>query len=161
MILRSSPDLAMRGHRRRGLSLLEVLVALAIFLMSLVALGQLITLGSDMARDVQWMSRALMLAQSRMAELNVGSLPLTSVSETPCDEDTDFNWSVDAQTGATQGLYEVTVTISRQRPDGSKFETKLNQFVLDPTIRGTTDGSDNTGATTSTTTSGSTTGGGP
>jgi prepilin-type N-terminal cleavage/methylation domain-containing protein len=150
--------------RRNGLSLLEVLVALAIFLMSLVALGQLISLGGDMARDVQWMSRSLMLAQSRMAELIAGSLPLSSVAETPCDEDTDFSWSVDAQTGATQGIYQVTVTISRPRPDGSKFETSINQFILDPTIRGTTDGSDNSGTTTSTTgstTSGSTTGGGP
>ena len=153
MIIRVSPRSV-----RHGFSLLEVLLSLAIFLMSLVALGQLISIGGDMARDVQWMSRSLMLAESRMAELIAGSLPLSSVAETPCDEDTDFSWSVDAETGATTGIYQVTVTISRQRPDGSKFETKLNQMVLDPTIRGTTDGSDPNAATTTTT--GSTTGGG-
>jgi type II secretory pathway pseudopilin PulG len=149
------------GTKRSGLSLLEVILALAIFLMSLVALGQLISLGGDMARDVQWISRAMMLAESRMAELSAGSLPLTSQSETPCDDDPDFSWSVDAEADSLPGLFRVTVTVSRQRTDGSKFESKLNQMVLDPTARGNTDGTaTGTDTTTATTTTGSTTGGG-
>ena len=38
---------------RHGLSLLEVLVALTIFLLAFVALGQLIVMGTDRAQDVQ------------------------------------------------------------------------------------------------------------
>ena len=136
--------------RRSGLSLLEVLVSLAIFLMSLVALGQLISMGSDMARDVQWLSRGMMLAESRLAEITAGSLPLTSQSETPCDEDQDFSWSVSADAESAPGLYRVTVTISRPRTDGSRFETQLSQMVLDPTLRGnTTTTTSSTGTTTS------------
>ena len=57
---------------------------------------------------------------------------------------------------ATPGLFLVTVTVSRGRPDGSRFETKLTQYVLDPTIRGSTTGTDadasgNTAGTTGTT----------
>jgi hypothetical protein len=143
-----------------------VLVSLAIFLMSLVALGQLINLGGDAARDVQWISRSMMIAESRMAELTAGSLPLTSQSETPCDEDTDFSWSVTSEPEGAPGLFRVTVTVSRPRPDGSKFETTLNQLVLDPTLRGNTNGTPTgtdatiTGTTTGTT-GGTTTGGGP
>jgi general secretion pathway protein I len=163
MIIRSlATDAA--GSKRAGLSLLEVLLSLAIFLMSLVALGQLISLGGDMARDVQWISRSMMLAESRMAELSAGSLPLTSQAETPCDEDPDFSWSVDAEAESTiPGLFRVTVIVSRPRTDGSKFETKLNQMVLDPTTRGNTNGTPTgTDSTTGTsTTSGTTTGGGP
>ena len=83
-----------------------------------------------------------------------GSLPLTGQSETPCDEDPDFNWSVDAQADNTPGLYVVTVTISRPRSDGSAFKTQLSQYVLDPTLRGATDGSDQTDTTATTTTTG-------
>jgi hypothetical protein len=61
----------------------------------------------------------------------------------------------------------VGVTVSHPRPDGSRFELRLNQYVLDPTLRGNTDGSatgtdDTTTGTTGTTgsTTGSTTTGG-
>lgn len=142
--------------KRSGLSLLEVLVSLAIFLMSLVALSQLISNGSDMARDVQWLSRGMMLAESRLAELTAGSLPLSAQSETPCDEDQDFSWSVSADADSAPGLYRVTVTISRPRTDGSRFETQLSQLVLDPTVRGNTTTTSSTTSTTGTTTSGGT-----
>jgi type II secretion system protein I len=136
-----SPPAAPGGKVRRGLSLLEVLVALAIFLISLVALGQLVDLGSRAAREVQWLGQASVIAQSRMAEVIAGVLPLTSQGETGCEEDPDWNWSMDAQAGSAPGLFQVRVVVSRQRPDGSKFETVLNQMVLDPTFRGNTDGS--------------------
>jgi type II secretory pathway pseudopilin PulG len=138
------------------LSLLEVLVALAIFLFSLMALSQLIGIGTDRARDVEWLGRASLLAQSRMAEAIAGSIPLTGTSEASCDEDPDFNWSLDAQPGAAPNLYQVKVTISRNYPDGSRFETTLSQMIFDPTYRGTTDGS--TDATATGTTSGTGTG---
>lgn len=155
---------------RAGLSLIEVIVSLAIFLMSLVALGQLISLGGDAARNVQWISRSMMIAESKMAELASGSLPLTSLSETPCEEDTDFSWSVTSEAESAPGLFRVTVIVSRPRPDGSRFETTLNQMILDPTIRGNTNGTatgadaTTTGTTTGTTsgtTGGTTSGGGP
>src|SRR5205085_5503322 len=126
---------------RRGLSLLEVLIALAIFLFSLVAVSQLIDVGTASARDVQWLGQASLIAQSRMAEALAGSIPLTSQSDATCDEDDNWSWSMDAQPGAAPGLFQVKITVSRSRPDGSKFETVLNQMVLDPTYRGTADGS--------------------
>ena len=165
MIIPAPHSLSTR--RRSGLSLLEVLVALAIFRMSLVGVSQLVDLGSGLARDVDWVGRSSTLAQSRMAEAMAGSLPLTSQPITSCDEDPDWNWSMDAEAGAAPGLFQVRIVVSRQRPDGTRFETVLNQMVLDPTYRGNTDGSatgtddaSTTGATgTSTTTGSSTTGG--
>jgi general secretion pathway protein I len=155
------------GNKRAGLSLLEVLLALAIFLFALVALGQLVTLGSDRARDVQWLSYASVKAQSKMNEVIAGAVSLTGVGDTTFDDDPDWSWSLTADADSTPGLYRVTVTVSRTRTDGSKFETKLNQFVLDPAQRGNTDGSstgtdDGTGTTagaTGSSTSSGTTGG--
>jgi type II secretion system protein I len=142
--------------RRSGLSLLEVLAALAIFLFSLVALSQLIGLGSENAKTVQWLGEASLLAQSRLAEIQAGSIALGSQSESTCDEDPDWSWAMDAEQDTAPGLYRVKITISRTRSDGSKFESVLNQMVLDPNYRGCSDGSDGTIAATPATTSGTT-----
>ncbi|HEX4590188.1 MAG TPA: hypothetical protein VH120_09695 [Gemmataceae bacterium] len=150
---------------RSGLSLLEVLAALAIFLFSLVALSQLISIGSGHAREIEWLGQGSLIAQSRMAEALAGSIPLSSQSDATCDEDSDWSWSMDAEPDTPPGLYRVKITVSRNRPDGSRFETVLNQMVLDPTYRGNTDGTPTGSATTTgtagSTTSGSTTGGNP
>jgi len=148
---------------RAGLSLLEVLVALAIFLMAVGALGQLVTQGGDNARYVSWLAQGNLIAQSRLAEAAAGSIPLQSQGDSPCDEDSDFNWAMDAEAQTAAGLYRVTVTVSRQQPNGDRFETKLSMFVLDPTVRGNTDGSstgtDDAATTTGTTGTSGTTGG--
>jgi hypothetical protein len=150
MIVHSIPT-----QTRSGLSLLEVLLSLAIFLLSLVALGQLVSFGSDRARDVQWLSIASVKAHSKMSEVIAGSVGLTGTGDATFDDDADWSWAMTADADATPSLYRVTVTVSRQRPDGSRFEFKLNQMVLDPTVRGNTDGSatgtdDGTGSSSST-----------
>jgi general secretion pathway protein I len=149
-----------RATPRRGLSLLEVLAALTIFLFALVSLGRLIDLGGDRARDVQWLNRSSMIARTKMAEVAAGVLPLTGQSDTPAEDDPDWQWSVEATADSTPGLYLVTVTVSRPRPDGSRFQTVLHQYVLDPTRRGNTDGSPTNPTDTGTGTTGSTTTGG-
>jgi prepilin-type N-terminal cleavage/methylation domain-containing protein len=154
--------LSTRQTARRGLSLLEVLMALAIFLISLVGLSQLIEIGGERARDSQLLSHGTWIAQSNLDKLVSGILPLSGQGETATEEDPDWQFAVDASADSTPGLFLVTVTVSRNRPDGSRFETKLTQYVLDPAIRGSTTGTDAdaTGATTDTTGTTGTTGGG-
>jgi prepilin-type N-terminal cleavage/methylation domain-containing protein len=54
MIVRTRADFDLRKCRisRPGFSLLEVLIALAIFLISLIALGQLLTISGERAYEV-------------------------------------------------------------------------------------------------------------
>jgi len=47
--MRSTSTALKQPSRRRGLSLLEVLVSLAIFLLGMIAIGRLITLAGDQA----------------------------------------------------------------------------------------------------------------
>jgi hypothetical protein len=158
----ASPPVAAGGSPapRAGLSLLEVLAALTIFLFSLIALGRLIDVGGERARDVQYLSRASMIAQTKMSEVMAGVLPLTGSPESPAEDDPNWTWSVEATADGTPNLYHVTVTVSRALPDGSRFEVKLNQFVLDPAARGNTDGSATTADDTGTTGTGTTSTGG-
>ena len=77
---------------RSGLSLLEVLVALTIFLLSFVALGRLVTLSSDHALDIQRQSEAMRLAQSKLNEVMAGAISLQGDEG---DED-EWHWSVES-----------------------------------------------------------------
>ena len=122
---------------RTGFSLLEVLVALAIFLFGLVAIGQLITLGSDRALEVQFQTQAVQLCQAKMAEVVAGAVPLSSQADAKFDEDPDWSWSLEAEQDSNSSLlWNVKVTVTHPRPDGSKMEASLSQMVLDPSQRG-------------------------
>src|SRR5215472_12953225 len=98
---------------RGGFSLLEVLVAMAIFLFALVAISQLINLGADHAVEVHYQQRAIQICESKLAELRGGSVSLSSQSDVALDEDPDWTWSVDAEQSSLAGLWQVKVTAKR------------------------------------------------
>jgi type II secretion system protein I len=127
-----------RGGRRRGLSLIEVLVALAIFLFALVVIGRLITLGTERAQDVQQQGQAVQLCQAKLAEVAAGAVPLTSQGGTPFEGDPDWQWSLQCEQDSVPGLWRVQVRVSRQRADGTRVESSLTQLLLDPAQRGST-----------------------
>src|SRR5262249_13120367 len=92
-------------HRRHGLSLLEVLVALATMGLSLAALFQIINMGSEQAVEVRRQSEATQIAQSKLAEVVAGVVALQSQDRTPWDEEnnSDWYWSMDADDPASAG----------------------------------------------------------
>src|SRR5437763_13616895 len=94
--------------RRAGLSLIEVLVALAIFLLSLVALGQLVQIGTDRAIDVQERSQASTYSRSALAQVTAGIVPITGQGTTAFDDDSNRSWSVDAEADGAPNLSHVT-----------------------------------------------------
>jgi general secretion pathway protein I len=152
---------------RPGISLMEVLISLAIFLMSLAVLGQLIGLASNQAIEIQQRSLASQMCESKLAELSAGILPLTTQQETPFEEDPNYQWSILVQPqGQVDGLYQVTVVVSRPRPDGSQLEVSLSRLMIDPSLMGSTQdvpgaipGTEESGTGIGTGTTGSTSGG--
>lgn len=135
--VRFAPASAKR-QARFGLTLLEVLIALAILLSAVVVIGRLITLSGDHALDVQQQGRAAQLAQAKLAEVVAGVEPMNSQSDLSFEEDPDWHWSLDAEQDTAPGLWRVKVTVSRPRSDGSQIECALHQLVLDPSLRGST-----------------------
>jgi len=121
---------------RRGVTLLEVLVSLGIFLFSLVAIAHLISVGAERAADVQQESRATQLAQSKLAEVVWGIEPLGSSGGT--FDDPDWSWSQESSQADLTGLWNVKITVRKERSTGTPFEFSLNQMVLDPSYRGST-----------------------
>jgi prepilin-type N-terminal cleavage/methylation domain-containing protein len=121
---------------RRGLSLLEVLVALIIFLLAFVALGHLVTVGGDLALETQQQVQAADLCQTKMAEVIAGAVPLTPQSAVPFEEDPAWQWSLDCEQNNFPGLWNVTVQVSRQQVRGTHVVCRLSEMVLDPQKHG-------------------------
>jgi len=122
---------------RQGMSLLEVILATTIFLMSLVGLGQLMSICTDLAVETEMTNRATQLCQSKMNEFVTGIQALTAQSEVPFDEDPAWSWSAECQADSTvTNLWTVTVHVTRKKMDGTMFESVLNQMMIDPTTKG-------------------------
>jgi prepilin-type N-terminal cleavage/methylation domain-containing protein len=125
-----------RRTRRRGLSLLEILVALTIFLMAFVVLGRLVILGGDRAGDTQWQNQAVQLCECKMDELAAGIFPLQSQAAAPIAEAPDWQWAVNVQQTNVPNLYQVNVQVSHQGFAASRISYSLSQMMLDPRLRG-------------------------
>lgn len=125
--------------KRQGLTILEVLVALAIFLLAMIGIGELLIQASERALEVRYHSEAAQLAQSKLAELAAGAIPFESVGDQAVEEDDSWVWSMDAQQGDIAGLWNVRVSLARMKPDGSRAEyCAVSQMILDPAQRGST-----------------------
>ncbi|MBY0457138.1 MAG: prepilin-type N-terminal cleavage/methylation domain-containing protein [Gemmataceae bacterium] len=121
---------------RKGLTLIEVLLALTIMLLALGALGRLVDLGSARGSDARAHSRGARLAQSKMAEVEAGAVPVTGGASGMFEGD-DAGWSFDVNSDPTgpPNLYTVTVTVSRTN-QGRELQVVLTQLVFDPTKTG-------------------------
>jgi len=126
------------ARRRAGLSLMEVLIALVIFLTSLIVIGRLIIMGGERALEVKLESYATRLCQSKLAEVSAGAIPLSGQGEVPFDEDPNWVWSLEAEEGDAPGLWRINIRVTRQQPAQPKIECAIRQLVLDPSLRGGT-----------------------
>jgi type II secretion system protein I len=122
--------------QRRGLSLLEVLVALTIFLFAFIVLGRLVIRGSDLALEMQQRSQAAQLAQTKLAEVVAGAIPLTPQTKVPFEEIPGWEWSLECENNDVPGLWRVNIHVRPSRSKGSPVEVALSQMVLDPSLRG-------------------------
>jgi len=124
--------------RRDGLSLLEVLVSLAIFLMALTALTYLVNTSSNLAAQGRLRGRAAQLARSKMNEFAAGAIPLQPQPDASFDEEPDYRWSADVGGGAAQGLFTVTVTVTYRPDDPYPTVVSMSRMILDPAVTGST-----------------------
>jgi type II secretory pathway pseudopilin PulG len=122
--------------RRPGITLLEVLGATAIFLTSIVAIGELMSSSTDQALDVQFRSRATRLCQSKLNEFAAGVEQLSGATEGDFEEEEGWSWKAEVTPdGSAANLYKVQVTVTHDSARGP-VEVTMAQFVFDPLQRG-------------------------
>jgi Tfp pilus assembly protein PilV len=129
------------------MSLLEVLTALAIFMLSVVVISQMVDAAAQTAQRAQRLSRAGLYAESKMAELIAGIEPLQNTSGQMLEEGgpgwtysvqvEPESWTqVDLEGTQVAGLNLVSVTVAFNNGRAMQaVEQTLTRVVLDPRLR--------------------------
>jgi prepilin-type N-terminal cleavage/methylation domain-containing protein len=180
----SNPKSQIRNRkiRDRGFSLLEVLLALAILVGALAAIGTLVDLGMRHARASRELTQAQLLCESKLNEIAAGITIAEVVSLAPLDNAVQVEGEEAGITEAPEWLYSVEVLDARPEfglaavrvtvtQDGNvvpdpvsyslmRWVTDANVVVPPPpmeteTTEGTTSGSSSGNASSSTGTGGS------
>ncbi|MFK7777319.1 MAG: prepilin-type N-terminal cleavage/methylation domain-containing protein [Gimesia sp.] len=121
---------------RSGLTLLEVLISLSIFLGALAAISQLISTGSRAALQAQMRTQAIIKCQSKLAEVLAGVQPMESVSLATFDEDNDnWKWSLNVEPGDYENVLKLMVTVQYTGESETIFSSyQLMRQVRDPAM---------------------------
>ena len=153
---------------RRGFTLLEVILALAILAGALAVLGEVSRLALRNAAAARDLARAQMLAESKLAEIASGITspdPIDGATFDTTLESLDpsepaWLYSISRDSTDEEGLISVRVTVTRDLPPGQNpVKFSLVRWLPDPNYTPPGQNSDqNTGDTSST--SGTTTSGG-
>jgi len=129
------------------MSLLEVLTALAIFIFSAYALTQMVENASTAATKARRLTKAQLLAETKMDEVISGAIPLNSTNGNIDEETAGWTYTVtvnpetwsavqDASTGQTiTGLNTVIVTVDFSMPGSDSIEYSISRLILDLTLR--------------------------
>jgi len=124
-------------RRDRGLTLLEVILALIILGGALVAIGELIRTASRSARDARDATSAQVIADSLMSEIAAGVVPPQPIERQPDPIDPDFVVTVMVERPTQSGLIQVMVLVERADAllVGRKAEGfRLVRWMLDPGV---------------------------
>lgn len=120
---------------RRGLTLFEVLISLAIFVGSMAAIGQLVATGVRGALRARLQTQAVLRCESKMAEVVAGISPFHPASDTPFVDDPAWTWSMSLAPGPNQELFLVEVTTAHQAGGQLGAVTfSLRRLVRNPQI---------------------------
>ncbi len=122
---------------RRGLTLLEVIIALAIFVGSVAVVSKLVALGVRFAEHSQLQTRAVMLAESKMGEIVAGIVTLTGTSGDTFADDPAWQWQLATSDGPVDGLKWVSVSVfpsatGELATNREGVEFTLSRWLFDP-----------------------------
>lgn len=141
--------------RRHAMSLLEVVLAIAIFGTALVVIGQLLRIGNMSAASARDLTEAQRHCNNIMAEVGAGILPPDSTSGTPVEGAEGWQYSVTAEPITEEGLLSVTVTVEQDSKQHNRpISFNLVRWMVDPA---TTAAAKSEAEAASSTTSGSST----
>lgn len=128
-------------HSRRGLTLLEVVLALAIFMMAMAAIHRLMTTGARASSNASLQTESLLRCESLLAEIVAGRVASETTTETVFVDDPAWSWQSDvesvsrtdaltSQQVTLSGLRSLSVTVRRRNPvDEVIAISKLTRFA--------------------------------
>ncbi len=126
---------------RRGFSLLEILLALAILGGSMAVLSQIASTGVDAAREARDLSMARIICQSKLSEaMLTGTTPVSITTAPVASIDsqslTEFVYSVEVMPGQLDGLLSIRVQVDALDSDSGTplVSFSLVRWMIDPSL---------------------------
>jgi type II secretion system protein I len=122
-----------RRRTRRGLTLLEVLLSLAILAVALGAIAQLTANGVRGSVRSRLQMQAVARCQSKLAEIVTGAEPLRPVDRRCFEDDRRWTWSLTIAPQTTSGLLLLQVSVGRVTDSRvAEISYSLNRLVRPP-----------------------------
>jgi type II secretion system protein I len=128
-----------RGDRqtvRAGMTLLEVILAIAILGGSLAVLGELVRIGTRSARAARLSTTAQLLAESLLTELSLSTTTLTSTSGMIDDyAGSAWQYTTQIEQADQQGLLAIAVTVQETKDLAEQpVSFTLVRWIIDPQL---------------------------
>lgn len=130
------------NQSRRGLSLLEAIIAIGIFIGAMAMIGQLLDAGLRMIDLGERETIALLRCESKMEEIVAGIIPINAdMPKEPIPDRDDPHWqtAIVVEPSSVEGLVKVNVTVSYRENIGAAatteeenpFQQSLTRLVVD------------------------------
>lgn len=121
--------------RPAGFTLIEVLVALVVVTTALTVVAQGFLTGGRASVASQHETVAVFLAESKMAEIDLGIVSTqSSTSGTFEPEQPDFAWKTEVETTTVTGLTKLTLTVTwKEREEERTFA--LTRLIMERTTQ--------------------------
>lgn len=128
-----------RAHwprRRRAMSLLEVILAIAILAGTLAILGEIIRAGARAGRSTTQLSAAQLICESLMVEQTSGMVAPESTEGEQIDDNGDaWQYSIQVEQAGQEGLLSVTISVQEQLDQATDPVTfTLVRWMVDPQL---------------------------
>jgi len=130
------------GRSRGGLTLLEVVLTLAIFVGSMAVLSQLVSTGYRAAQNSRFQTQAIIRAEAQMNEVVANPNLMVSAAGMPFENEYAANargqwqWSLDVQNwDQNANLLKLELTVTHYSTEGvPNANYTLRRFVRDPQV---------------------------
>jgi general secretion pathway protein I len=126
---------------RRGFSLLEILLALAILGGSLAVLSQIVGTGADSASSARDLALARLICQAKLAETLVSGItpvmvPSTPIASPDSSSTTPFFYAIDVAPAGLDGMLAIRVSVEAQDANGGPplAQYSLTRWIVDPAL---------------------------
>ncbi len=119
---------------RRGATLLEMVLALSLFLSAFTVLVQIVWNGQRAAIQARLRTEAAFRCETKLSEILSGAEPFQSQAGMAFPDDAGWMWSSVIMPGQYPELMHVTVTVERHSTNPlANASFKLDRWVRDPT----------------------------